>query len=93
MPRSKPEWKVLSVTFEITAQNRGQFSVPEAIAKLLGAKSKDSLNLSITRLSGESVFDGPKILVSGKEIMGSEIKEGVKPRERIRVQASRLASK
>jgi len=90
MPRSKPEWKVMSVTFEITAQNTGHFSVPEEITKLLGAKSKDNLALSIKRSGGETVIVGSKKLSSGKEIMGPEIRESIKPRERIQVRASRL---
>ncbi len=93
MTKSRPEWKVLSVTYEITAQSKGHFSVPEEVAELLGAEGEDSLNFSISRLSGENVFDGPQPLKSGKEIIGSHIRNLIRPNERIRVQASRLDSK
>ncbi|MFZ0963793.1 MAG: hypothetical protein WAO35_23250 [Terriglobia bacterium] len=88
MPKSNPQAKVLSVTYEITAQSNGHFSVPEDVAELLGAKGEDNLKFSVSRTSGEVVFEGVQPLKSGKEIMGPNIRSSIKPNERIRVHVS-----
>jgi hypothetical protein len=89
---SKMSHEVLSVTFEIDAQSSeaGRFSIPaDVCGALRDLKDGDPVRLVIQTPAGILLFLGEKVLGSGREIYGADIRECVKAGQRIRVHVSR----
>jgi hypothetical protein len=80
--------KIISVTFEIDVQKKApQFSVPKEVCNILGVQGEDELALVVQDTAGTVLFDGSKLLKSGVEIYGADIRSAIKPGQRIRVEA------
>ena len=73
--------KVISITFEVDAQNHkdGQFTVPKEICDLLEIRGGDKIFVEI---KNQRI---PTELKSGTEVYGTEFSSLIKAGERIRV--------
>ena|ERR1039458_9633658 len=97
----KQHYRNLTVTFDVDAYPRSSgFEFPKNLAKALELGSGDAIALSINRLSGELLFVGIDTLTSGTEVThkGKKLSvsgpmRNVKPRDKLRITASRPPKK
>ncbi len=82
------DYKVLSVTFEVDAdeQSMGRFLVPPAVSNALGLKPGDEVSLLVDTPNG--TYAGIKALGEDGEVFGTDLGHYVSTGDRLRVTAS-----